>query len=459
MGRALVVMVVGLVGCSNGGETSAVEETVAATAVGRCSYVNPFSDAPECKEYLGSDWDDASAAEDCLTPVLAGDAGTFEAGLLCDRSAIVGTCTVDAGGPGEVVTVFPGSDPAACAGAELGCGFAGGTFEPDPVCDQPADVGVPPEDAFVPFAQVCVPPLEGSPPGASEGGLVCTWEAISGSTEEGRHFADYASCDAVFSQRPYYPYPVTIDAPSPDTRVDDPAWVVEFEWVTGQVASSACVCCHSSELAPDGPSGWHLESEGVWLDGVDDDALAMLAGWVDSTAFGAFPAEENNGFDRSVTGLPTTDVARMSAFLGGELARRGRTREDFVETPPFGGVLYDQLFYEPSACTGGEGVGADGVVTWSGGSARYVYVLEQGSMSPGVPPNLDTPDGTVWRLDVAHTAEPLASGVAYGSTPEGASQAWPTSGPAPALVSGRTYYLVALLDVYQPATRCLFVAP
>jgi hypothetical protein len=48
--------------------------------------------------------------------------------------------------------------------------------------------------------------------------------------------------------------------------------------------------------------------------------------------------------------------------------------------------------------------------------------------------------------------------VAYGSEPDGASQSWPVDGDAPALVAGQTYYLVALLDIYQPATRCLFTA-
>lgn len=185
----------------------------------------------------------------------------------------------------------------------------------------------------------------------------------------------------------------------------------------------------------------------------------MLAGWVDSTAFGAFDPEDNNGFDRSVTGVPTTDVPRMAAFLEAELARRGRTRADFAETPPFGGVLYDQLFYEPGPCEDGVGIDADGTVTWTGGPARYLYVLEADASSPGVPPNLDLPDGTLWRLDVAHTAQPLPSGVRYGDAPAGSRVAWPPSGVAPALEPGRPYYLVALLDVYLPATRCVFVAP
>ena len=40
----------------------------------------------------------------------------------------------------------------------------------------------------------------------------------------------------------------------------------------------------------------------------------MGAGWVDDSALGAYPAEENNGFARPF-GIPTTDVDRMQAFF------------------------------------------------------------------------------------------------------------------------------------------------
>ena len=68
---------------------------------------------------------------------------------------------------------------------------------------------------------------------------------------------------------------------------------------------------------------------------------------------------------------------------------------------------------------------------WTGGDARYLYVLDADSQSPGVPPNLDLPEGTLWRIDVAPTAVPIESGVTYGVVPEGASQAFPEGAPAP----------------------------
>ena len=52
-------------------------------------------------------------------------------------------------------------------------------------------------------------------------------------------------------------------------------------------------------------------------------SLAMMAGWIDSTAFGAFDPADNNGFAREITGMPSTDPDRMKAYFEGELARQG----------------------------------------------------------------------------------------------------------------------------------------
>ena len=96
----------------------------------------------------------------------------------------------------------------------------------------------------------------------------------------------------------------------------------------------------------------------------------------------------------------------------------------------------------------------------SGGDVRYLYVLEADATTPTVPPNLDLPDGTLWRVDVGVDGAPLESGVSYGEVPSGAAQAFPAEGAAPVeLVSGRAYYLAAFVDIIQPATRCVFQAP
>ena len=112
-----------------------------------------------------------------------------------------------------------------------------------------------------------------------------------------------------------------------------------------------------------------------------------------------------------------------------------------------------------SACTGGEGVKPDGTLGWSGGDARYVYVLEASASSPGVPPNLDQPDGTLWLVDVPSKAAPMKSGIAYGKITAPQVQRLPAVGQPPALNSGKSYYLYVLKDVGFPITRCLFTAP
>lgn len=428
------------------------------TTVQRCLYVNSFSRAEECKEYSGAAWTAELAGADCAAPMPGAAPGTLE-GEACDRTSILGECRIDEGGENEATLVFPGVPGDSCSGLSLGCGFSGGTFVPSEACEGEPVVD-PPSTVFKPFEQVCVDPLPNEPAGTSAGGQVCTWEAISASTEEGRYYADYADCTSVVSQRPYYPASAPAGAEANDPRLTDPDWVAEYTWVTEQVEASACVCCHTQADAPNGqPSGWYLEAAPIWTETLDDDGMAMMAGWVDSTAFGAFDPSVNNGFSRDAAGVPTTDSARMVAFFEGELARRGFVEADFSTTPPFGGPLYDQLQYQPTACASGVGVGPDGTVTWVGGDARYVYVLEADANPPGVPPNLDLPAGTRWRVDVAYDAEPIGSGIPYGASVAGASQRWPETGAPEPLTPGSTYFLYVLADIYVPVTRCLFTAP
>ena len=252
------------------------------------------------------------------------------------------------------------------------------------------------------------------------------------------------------------PKPTKSNKVADDARMDDPEYVEELAWVRSQIQASACTCCHSND-APLGASNWDIDAGGNWTRTFLDSGLAFGAGWIDSTSFGMFPPEDNNGFDRSI-GVPSTDPARMQAFFLNELEHRGLTEEDFVNAPPFGGPLYTQLVHEPGPCENGEGVLPDGTIRWTGGDARYVYVLETGSGNPTVPPNLDRPDGTLWRIDVPSDGTPMASEtVRYGEVPSGTLQRLPADdAPPPALEAGREYYLYVTKDVIQPVTRCLF---
>jgi hypothetical protein len=424
----------------------------AAASLGHCSYTNPFARSEECRDYLGAGWSEEEAQQDCSE-----QAGAFVLGSACSIDSVLGRCVLKEGTESAYHLVFPGSDQAQCALVQRGCElFAGGRFEPDARCVGVEDPGIPAGGpVFLPPELECREPLAGEPAGQSDG-KVCTWSAIAACTEPGRHFEDYGSCETVLTQRPYWPAPPNDAQAIPDDpRLRDTAYMTEVAWAREQAESCACVCCHSNRITPSGPSNWFVEAEPFWVDSFTPRGLALGAGWVDSTVLGAYPAERNNGFDRSV-GFPTTDVERMKRFFEDELARRGYTQADFADAPPFGGVLYDQLQYKPGACENGEGVGADGSLSWRGGGARYVYVLEADAANPLAPPNMDLPEGTIWRLDVRPDANPIQRGLAYGGVPQGASQRFPEAGRPAALTRGSAYYLYVLADIGLPITRCLF---
>lgn len=440
---------------SEGGSTGAEPTGGGEVVVGSCVYINAFTKTEECRDYVGAGWAADAVAADC-----ADVAGTPAPGA-CDYPATLGTCTLDGEPDAFVRLVFPGADASLCQATQTGCElFAGGVFTPSPLC---ADPGEPPPD---PDANVfqwptlqCLDPLPGEPPGQSEGGQVCTWTMISGCTEEGRKFADYGACAPVLTQRPYGPVPPPPPPAEPDLRLEDPVYAAEQAWVTAQVEACACVCCHQASLTPKGAAVWDIEAPGNWLSTFTPYGLAFAGGFIDSSLLGAYPAAQNNGFARVTTGLPSTDAQRMAAFFAAELAYRGLSPDDFAGADPTPKPFYDQSIYEPEACGPDAGVDADGTVRWTGGWARYVYVLDAGAANPGVPPNLDLPDGTRWRLDVRSDSGPLKSGgVKYGATPAGTRQGFPEKGEPAPLSPGQTYYLYVLADIGVPISRCLFAA-
>jgi hypothetical protein len=464
---ALALVVAGGVSACNQAETSNSGETFVNTPppgpapqaiTGHCVYTSPFTQSEECLEYHGLEWTLDVASADCT----GRDGSAFVKAEACVYPKTLGRCVQKKGTPEESHIVFPGEDTSNCSSYITGCEvFAGGEFVAD-MCEgattDPGGGGG--TTVFEWPTLVCKDPLPGEPAGLNNG-QVCTWNSISGCTEPGRKYADYGSCEQVLTQRPYWSAPPSdFQTPAGDPRLTDEAYQKELFWVKEQIEASACVCCHSEKTAPDAkPSNWYLEASPIWTDSFYPTGLALAAGWVDSTAFGSFAPEDNNGFSRDVTGLPSTDPARMKAFFEGELARRGYKQEDFVNETPFGGPLYDQSIYVPTECTAGQGVDAAGNINWTGGSARYVYVLAEGSKNPGAPPNLDLPEGTIFRFDVASNASAVKSGIAYGTIPEGAKQIFPAEGTAEKLVAGQKYLIYVLADIAVPLTRCVFTYP
>lgn len=309
---------------------------------------------------------------------------------------------------------------------------------------------------FIPPFLDCRDPKPGEV-GQGPDGKVCTHVMISACTEPGKSFADYASCDVVKTQRPFFPRPPAGESDPADPRLNDPVFMGELAWVAEQVSACGCVCCHDGDLSNGKAGSWDIKAGPIWTDSLSSTGLALFLGLADSSVLGAYDAEDNHGFDRTTLGLPTTDIPRMTAFFMDELARRGITPEEAAETPPFGGPIYDNYVAEPTECDPvAEGVDAQGLLNWWGGAARYVYVLEAGSKNPGVPPNLDVPQGTVLRLDVLASSDPIYSGVPYGTTPAGTFQAFPEATAAPKLVPGKRYQLVALRDMGLMMSNCLF---
>jgi MYXO-CTERM domain-containing protein len=430
--------------------------TVVGESVGSCSYVSSFSQLPECRDFFSATDEQADAS-------CADDGAVYEPGVACEVTEILGTCTYEADGF-QIRTTVEGTDGSVCGSNRFGCEtFAKGYWEPGPNCSDEEELVVL-EDPWPQPERICMDPLEGEPPGQSEDGQVCTWQIVSGATEEGRSFSDYADCDVIRRQRPYSPVPANPLADDPDPRMDDPAYVAELDWVRGQMKAAACDCCHSAN-APDGPSVFNTDFEGNMANQFYDRGLAMAAGWIPTIGFGTWPPEENNGFERSspenphLSAIPTTDQARMMAFFAGELEHRGRTPQDFEGDTYGAGPLDEQLNYVPERCSEDEGIASDGLLRWLPGRARYVYVLEADSKAPTVPPNLDTPDGTLWRIDLDPTADPVRSEtITYGEVPPNMVQVWPEAGEPPALVDGQDYYLYVTADVMFPISRCVFTA-
>ena len=433
-------------------ETNSTVEPNSNLMISSCSYTNIFSSSSECRNYTGSAWTTEQAQSDCI----AQSESSFSEES-CDSSLALGQCLIDADNSLNYELLLSGEAPNGCQIAAEGCViFARGEFIPSMRCEGqyepitpvlPDDVG----NVFVPFELMCI---EGdSNNGQDE---KCTWQAIGGCAPEGELFADYASCTPVLTQRPYAPVPASgFQTAEDDPLRSDEAYIAEVEWVRSQAKSCGCVCCHEESKSPSGAAVWDSDREGIWTDDWTPQGLAMGAGWLDSSVLGAFDAEDNNGFDRTVTVLPTTDVERMVQFFEGELARRGYMPEDFDDGEPIGGPLYDQVTYVPSACENGEGVNLDGQFTWNGGGARYIYILSIDSENPGTPPNLDIPEGTIWKVDVDHQS-PAINELTYGQVPENARQAFPSDGMPIELERGQDYYLYVLRDIGSPIARCLF---
>ncbi len=448
-------MAVGLTvsGCGPGEINTEVPDSVFA----HCVYLDEMSGSDQCKELRGAGWTDALADEECGR----NDVSPSSGGCPFEQSEQLGACLLTRADDRSVLVVVPGTNADQCNVTQNGCEvFGGGSWVPAPTCGGDVDLDdlYDAENFAVPSYETCVEPLDGVP-GQSEGGQVCTVTLIGACTEEGRKYADYGTCDDVLTQQPYYNVIPGSRASEVDPRMEDPVYAAEVEWVRDQANACACACCHSTG-APQGPAIWNTDAEGNWINTFTDFGIAFGARVIDSSLLGSYNPGENNGFTRLTAGLPSTDEARMKAFFEGEMEHRGITAADFADRTRIPEPFDEQDNFVPQACEAGQGITSDGALLWTGGRARFVYVLEEGSANPGVPPNRDIPEGTLWRVDTVPPAVPMKTGeVRYGQLPAGSRLVYPESGEIAPLVSGETYLLYVQTDLMLPTTRCTFVAP
>ncbi|HEX5661826.1 MAG TPA: hypothetical protein VFX59_31760, partial [Polyangiales bacterium] len=313
---------------------------------------------------------------------------------------LLGACSESGGSEPEIedARVRDAAPDATRADASVDAAIAidGLTLRTDVEAIERADQALP--GVFIPPYVSCEAPKDGKP-GLGANGEVCTNVAISGSTEPGRKFADYASCDVVMTQRPFWSVPPWAESKPDDPRLSDQPYLDELAWVTSQIEATGCVCCHDSKVLGKQAGEWDIRLGPLWLDSLSDTGLALFAGLADSSVLGAYPPAENYGFNREITGIPSDDSARMQKFMLAELTRRGISEDEARAVPPFGGPIYANRVAVPTECGPGEGVAPDGRIVWNAAAARYVYVMRADSENPGVPPNLDLPEGTLFRLD------------------------------------------------------------
>lgn len=432
-------------------------------SLAHCRFTNPFSREAECKEYTGADWTLDSARADCDVGQYK-EPGVFEPGE-CAVFPTLGRCEITSYFGQEFRLLLGGDNADFCSTTARACtNFLQGHFVPSETC---ADRAVPTEPmSSEPFVfhwptLTCKDPVDGEPQGNGPEGQICTWNLISACTEPGRQYSAYGDCEIVKTNRPYYPVPGRAVSGDDDPRLRDASYLRESAWMKSEVEACACVCCHTDK-GTRGASKWSVDAGPLWTDTMSDTAIALFAGYVDSSALGAIDPAENNGFDRIRSALPTTDVERTLAFFRAEFGRRGLEESWAREIKDIGGPLVEQRDHVPEACAGEATIEPDGTIRWSDErGARYIYVLADGSANPGLPPNFDLPEGTLWRVSVPFEGEPLESGsVRYGSVPAGALQTHPMNGTAPdSLQSGTRYYLYILNDIAVPVARCLVTIP
>jgi len=141
-------------------------------------------------------------------------------------------------------------------------------------------------------------------------------EAIKNGTcaVQGTLFEDSLSCSKVEGPCPGKRGEASAKVADDPDRLADP----DLDWAREQLGACSCSCCHHIGAIADHKWAWDFDP--VWTVSAESSVLRELNSTADAEY--RIEAASNNGFSVRELHLPTTDPARMQAFIARELERR-----------------------------------------------------------------------------------------------------------------------------------------
>jgi hypothetical protein len=282
---------------------------------------------------------------------------------------------------------------------------------------------------------------------SASGEAFCFLNGMLNNVPDGEKFLDHGNCldvrtmGTVSHRVPRFPDYC-------DSRLDDAEYVADVQWVTAQLETSGCTCCHNSK------SGYSTVFDfGVgdaWVSTLSNNAVLLAAGLAGEGSFVTVAPEDNHGFAAAGNVFVSQDPERMRKFFLDEVDHRELGQEHIDEANAFYGAVpnfADIMNEAPEPCPDGVGVDATGLIHWGElEGVRFVNIMQGDGLNPSIPP-LDAPTGTLWRLEADGPSEAMSTGTVHYADAglEGYTQRFPRdASTAPdALVDANSYRIFA----------------
>jgi hypothetical protein len=127
--------------------------TVPDNVFGHCDYTNRFSNLPECREFRGDGWTEATAQASCDEYKVPFTTGA------CPTTGSLGACVTSSDPHTAQQLVIPGTDANKCSSSQRGCElFGGGTWVNVDTCGDTSAVDV--DGFYDPTAPFSVPAVQ-----------------------------------------------------------------------------------------------------------------------------------------------------------------------------------------------------------------------------------------------------------------------------------------------------------